>query len=84
MSLMGKRPQAAAVLLVEHAVNSGQHARLCVARDLDDPLALLSLSPTWIKLLWLVGCFGFNDPLRQYFSLYRAASERERERGEKG
>ena len=23
---------------------------------------------------WLVGCFGFNGPLRQYFSLYRAVS----------
>ena len=23
---------------------------------------------------WLVGCFGFNVPLRQYFSLYRAVS----------
>ena len=33
---------------------------------------------------WLVGCFGFNDPLRQYFSLYRAVSQREGERGEKG
>ena len=22
--------------------------------------------------IWLVGCFGFNGPLRQYFSLYRA------------
>ena len=21
---------------------------------------------------WSVGCFGFNGPLRQYFSLYRA------------
>ena len=29
---------------------------------------------------WLVGCFGFNGPLRQYFSLYRAVSqEREKE-----
>ena len=26
----------------------------------------------WI--LW-VGCFGFNGPLRQYLSLYRASSE---------
>ena len=26
---------------------------------------------------WLVGCFGFNGPLRQYFSLYRAVSQRE-------
>ena len=34
-------------------------------------------------LIWLVGCFGFNGPLRQYFSLYRAISQREGERGEK-
>ena len=33
---------------------------------------------------WLVGCFGFNGPLRQYFSLYRAVSQREGEREEKG
>ena len=32
---------------------------------------------------WLVG-FGFNGPLRQYFSLYRAISQREGERGKKG
>ena len=28
----------------------------------------------------LVGCFGLNGPLRQYFSLYRAVSQREGER----
>ena len=33
---------------------------------------------------WLVGCFGFKGPLRQYFSLYRAVSQREGERGKKG
>ena len=33
---------------------------------------------------WLVGCLGFNGPLKQYFSLYRAVSQREGERGEKG
>ena len=33
---------------------------------------------------FLVGCFGFNGPLRQYFSLYRAVSQREGEREEKG
>ena len=33
---------------------------------------------------WLVGCFGFNGPLRQYFSLYRAVSQREGERIEMG
>ena len=32
----------------------------------------------------LVGCFGFNGPLKQYFSLYRAVSQREGEREEKG
>ena len=31
---------------------------------------------------WLVGCFGLNGPLRQYFSLYRAVSQREVERRE--
>ena len=31
---------------------------------------------------WLF--FGLNGPLRQYFSLYRAVSQREGERGEKG
>ena len=30
----------------------------------------------------MVGCFGFNGPLRQYFSLYRAVSQREGERRE--
>ena len=32
---------------------------------------------------WLVGCFGFNGLLRQYFSQYRAVSQREGEKGEK-
>ena len=33
----------------------------------------------------LVGCFGFIGPLRQYFSLYPAVSQKEGERGgEKG
>ena len=29
---------------------------------------------------WLVGCFEFNGHLRQYFSLYQAASQRGRKR----
>ena len=38
----------------------------------------------WLLSLvgWLVG-FGFNGPLRQYFSLYRAVSQREGEREER-
>ena len=32
---------------------------------------------------WMVGCFGLNGPLRQYFSLYRAFSQREGGRNEK-
>ena len=35
-----------------------------------------------IEGCWLVGCFGINGPLRQYFSLYRAVSQREGERKE--
>ena len=31
----------------------------------------------------VVGCFRFSGPLRQYFSLYLAVSQREGERGEK-
>ena len=31
----------------------------------------------------MVGYFGFNGPLRQYFSLYRAVSQREGERVER-
>ena len=31
----------------------------------------------------LVGCFGLNGPLRQYFSLYRAVSQREGEKKDK-
>ena len=33
------------------------------------------LGPLVYKIIiigWLVGCFGFNGPLRQYFSRYRA------------
>ena len=37
----------------------------------------------WQVVSWLVGCFGFNGPLRQYFSLYRAVSQRGGERGER-
>ena len=40
--------------------------------------------PTIIQTSRLVGCVGFNGPLRQYFSLYRAVSQREGEREEKG
>ena len=36
----------------------------------------------FLPLFGLVGWFGFNGPLRQYFSLYRAVSQREGERGE--
>ena len=36
-----------------------------------------------LLVCWLVGCFGLNGPLRQYFSLYQAVSQREGERKEK-
>ena len=36
-----------------------------------------------LNIGFLAGCFGFNGPLRQYFSLYRAVSQREGERRER-
>ena len=39
-------------------------------------------SSSFVSML-LVGCFGFNGPLRQYFSLYRAVSQREGEKRER-
>ena len=32
------------------------------------------------RRVWLVGCFGFNGPLRQYFSLYQTVFQREGEK----
>ena len=40
-------------------------------------------NPGLLALDWLVGCFGFNGPLRQYVSIYRAVSQTERKRREK-
>ena len=45
-------------------------------------VCLHSEYPNW-TVGWLVGCFGFNGPFRQYFSLYRAVSQREGERRER-
>ena len=47
-------------------------------------LDLYALCVSAVGFGWLVGCFGFNGPLRQYFSLYRAVSQREGEKGKKG
>ena len=38
-----------------------------------------AISVGWL-VGWLVGYFGLNGPLRQYFSLYRAVSQREGKR----
>ena len=44
---------------------------------------LIRFSNIFDTVGWLVGCFGFNGPLRQYFSLYRAVSQRDGEREER-
>ena len=45
-----------------------------------DPLKTVEeVNFTNFSASWLVGCFGFNRPFRQYFSLYRAVSQREGE-----
>ena len=38
-----------------------------------------SIYPEILLQRWLAGCFGLNGPLRQYYSLYRAVSQREGE-----
>ena len=43
----------------------------------------LDLESQRLDFGWLV-VFGLNDPLRQYFSLYRVVSQREGERKQKG
>ena len=55
-------------------------AGLVIAAPTPFPTQLLRFHLTLVG--WLVG-FGFNGPLRQYFSLYRAVSK-EREREGKG
>ena len=60
-----------------------------VSKSFLSPLELKSYSCRFgiikgdIYIDWLVGCFGFKGPLRQYFSLFRAVSQREGERGER-
>ena len=39
--------------------------------------------PTGWLVGWLVGCFGLNGLSRKYVGLYRAVSQREREREER-
>ena len=34
--------------------------------------------PGKLPVGWLVGCFGFNGPLRQYFSLTKESEKEER------
>ena len=51
---------------------------------LDIFIHIYPFSPLSPSLWKTVGCFWFNGPFRQYFSLYRAVSQREGERGKKG
>ena len=37
----------------------------------------------YLCMYWLVGCYGFDGPLSQYFSLYQTISQRAGERREK-
>ena len=57
----------------------------CNIKQLNDVKKLISLKRSEVSAGDLVECFGFNGPLRQYFSLYHSVSrrKRERERGEK-
>ena len=55
----------------------------CLYISICDRYVTPQLLRVFYEFGWLVGCFGFNGPLRQYFSLYRAVFQREGDRGEK-
>ena len=57
--------------------NKGWSGGPMVLGKLSVPVRLVYLE------ICLVGCFRLSGPLRQYFSLYRAVSQREGESGEK-
>ena len=54
-----------------------QHQIAALYKIEENRLLLESDAPYFQVEGWLVGCFGFNGPSRQYFSLYRAVSQRE-------
>ena len=58
--------------------DAGRDAVLVLPNVTSNPII-----PIAIEQMMLVGCFGLNGPLRQYFSLYRAVSQREGERKKK-
>ena len=72
--------------LKRHIQNAHGHIKTLLEPSLHVSAAQNSLSirEALTGFGWLVGWFGFNGPLRQYFSLYRAVSQREGERGKKG
>ena len=53
-----------------------------LSSDIASGCVILIINVGWL-VGWLVD-FGFDGPLRQCFSLYRAVSQREGERGKKG
>ena len=50
---------------------------------MDSTCHMLSTTHLPVSMYELVGCFGFNGPLSQYFSLYWAVSQRGRKKREK-
>ena len=87
--LHSERPKLYVVLVFLSAV--GLNA-VCICTDIEaaknDLISLyfylkslkFSASRSFLKYCWLVGCFWFNCPFRQYFSLIRAVSQKQGER----
>ena len=69
---------------IQKAFDSGPHQRLLTKLQ---RYGVQSNVLKWIQdflrnrmVGWLVGCIGFNGPLKQYFSLYQAVSQRGRKK----
>ena len=67
---------------VNHGLTVGHLTRALLSVGLCHAL-VVSLCQLYTIRCWLVGYFRFNGPLRQYFSLYRAVSQRQGIRGER-
>ena len=85
-----KRTETSLMTESDQSRANHQQLQLCTVRiawsDSDQAVRAVHSCKSWYsnkEYSWLVCCFGFNGPLRQYFSLYQAVSQRGGERVEK-
>ena len=83
LGLKGRLPLFIQSFLEDRTMQVRVGSTLSDLNDQEQGVPQGSILSTTLFNGWLVGCFGFNGPLRQYFSLYRAVSQRGGERKQK-